>query len=196
MTIIGCDIGQVSDPTAIVILQPKPGDRHRLDCRWAERVLLGTPYHEIIDRVDTHRQKVGKAIIAWDETGVGRPVVEQAKKRIRGARHIGITITGGANATFHKGWHIPKRHLITNLQMLLQSGTLRISDRIPKLDLDAMLDELKLYKVKIEANAHETYGPWREGLHDDLVLALAIGSYAAVKLGMVVPKKRIVLVGS
>lgn len=192
MTFIGVDIGQVTDPTAITIMQRK--DRNELRCVWAERIPLGTPYHQIIARVAEHKAKIidahlSKPIIVWDETGVGRPVVEQAKAGIRGVRHIGITITGGANPSFNKGWHIPKRHLITNLQMLLQTGTLKYAHNINTVDLKALVDELKEYRVEITAKAHETYGPWREGDHDDLVLALAIGAYVPVKLGLIVPRK-------
>jgi hypothetical protein len=187
MTCIGVDIGQVTDPTAIAILQRH--DRHSLRCIWVERLPLGTPYHQIIDRVAEHKAKVGKATIAWDETGVGRPVVEQGKARIRGVQHIGITITGGANPSFNKGWHVPKRHLITNLQVLLQTGTLKIAGGIKDIDLKALVDELNEYSIEITAKAHETYGPWREGDHDDLVLALAVGAYVPVKLGLIEPRR-------
>lgn len=192
MTFIGVDIGQITDPTAITILQRH--DRHTLRCIWAERIPLGTPYHEIITRAAKHKEKVvaaglGKPVIAWDQTGVGRPVVEQAKERIRGVQHIGITITGGAAPSFKGGWKIPKRVLITNLQILLQTGTLKYAHDIPNVELDALVDELKEYHVEITAKAHETYGPWREGDHDDLVLALAIAAYVPVKRGLIVPRK-------
>jgi hypothetical protein len=168
-------------------LQPSKADgRHRLDCVWAERLPLNTPYHKIITRLDQHRQHVGKSVIVLDETGVGRPVVEQAKAKIRGARVIGLTITGGMSVN---GWRVPKRHLITNLQILSQAGILKISEGIPEVDLKALVDELKNYKVEITQNARESYGPWREGEHDDMVLALAIAGFAAVRmLRLVVPK--------
>lgn len=190
MTFIGVDIGQVTDPTAITIMRCI--DRHKLFCVWAERIPLGTPYHEIIDRAAEHKDKLiaeglGKPWIAWDETGVGRPVVEQAKKLIKGVKHTGITITGGTKANFNKGWHIPKRVLITNLQILFQTGTLKYASGIPDVDLAALVDELKEYRVKINVKANEIY--WREGGHDDLVLALAIGAYVPVQKGLIVPRK-------
>ena len=190
MTFIGVDIGQVTDPTAITILRRI--DRHKLFCVWAERIPLGTPYHEIIDRVAEHKDKLiaeglGKPMIAWDETGVGRPVVEQAKGKIKGVQHFGITITGGIKANFKGGWKIPKRVLITNLQILFQTGTLKYAQGIPGVELDALVDELKEYRTKITVKATETY--WREGGHDDLVLALAVGAYVPVKRGLIVPRK-------
>ncbi len=38
-----------------------------------------------------------------------------------------------------------------------------------------MVKELTSFKVKITAAANETFGEWREGYNDDLVLALALG---------------------
>lgn len=37
-----------------------------------------------------------------------------------------------------------------------------------------LINELLSFKVKITPNAHDTYGTWREGVHDDLVLAVAL----------------------
>lgn len=40
--------------------------------------------------------------------------------------------------------------------------------------------ELSDFRVKIDPRtAHDTYGAWRDGQHDDLVLALAIAGWTA-----------------
>jgi hypothetical protein len=41
------------------------------------------------------------------------------------------------------------------------------------------VDELLRFKVKITESAHDTYGAWREGEHDDLVLAVALACWRA-----------------
>jgi hypothetical protein len=43
--------------------------------------------------------------------------------------------------------------------------------------------ELESFQVKITESAHDTYGAWREGAHDDLVLAVALALWACVHYG-------------
>lgn len=41
--------------------------------------------------------------------------------------------------------------------------------------------ELQNFKVKINPEtAHDSYGAWREGQHDDLVLAVALGLWVGM----------------
>ena len=177
MTVIGVDIGQVTDYTAIVLLKPRFVDEGMLlDCPWIERLPLNTPYKNIITKVQAHQDQAGQCTIVIDQTGVGRPVVEQAKGRIVGARVIGLTITGGHAVN---GWNVPKQHLISNLQIMMQGRRIRFAPRLPY--LPAMQAELKSYRVKIQENARKTYSPHREGQHDDLVLALAIAAWGCIR---------------
>jgi hypothetical protein len=37
--------------------------------------------------------------------------------------------------------------------------------------------ELQQFQVKVTAAAHETFGVWRDGQHDDLVLAVALACW-------------------
>lgn len=39
------------------------------------------------------------------------------------------------------------------------------------------MKELIAYRVRITANAHDVYEPWREGAHDDLLLAVALACW-------------------
>jgi len=43
--------------------------------------------------------------------------------------------------------------------------------------------ELLNFQVKINDLAHDSYGAWREGTHDDLVLAVALACWAAEQIG-------------
>ena len=61
------------------------------------------------------------------------------------------------------------------LQVLLQAGRLKIADAIP--DARVLVEDLLAYRVKITANAHDVYEPWREGAHDDLLLAVALACW-------------------
>ena len=65
--------------------------------------------------------------------------------------------------------------LVGVIQAGLQSGRLKI---VPSLLLAGTLQqELLSFKVKITQAANETFGVWRDGLHDDLVLACALAAW-------------------
>ena len=70
----------------------------------------------------------------------------------------------------------PKRDLVSVLQVLLQSKRLKIAAGIEHRDL--LLNELSTFSAKITTTAHDTYEAWREGQHDDLVLALALACWS------------------
>ena len=43
------------------------------------------------------------------------------------------------------------------------------------------MKELQNFQVKITLSANETFGSWREGIHDDLVLAVSLAAWWAEK---------------
>jgi hypothetical protein len=40
-----------------------------------------------------------------------------------------------------------------------------------------LMRELQDFRVKISDQGHDSYGAWREGAHDDLVLAVAVAAW-------------------
>jgi hypothetical protein len=64
---------------------------------------------------------------------------------------------------------------VSNLQVLFQAGRLRVAEGLP--EARTLINELINFRVKITANAHDTYEAWREGTHDDLVLAVALACW-------------------
>jgi hypothetical protein len=60
-------------------------------------------------------------------------------------------------------------------QALRQTGRLKIAQFLPEAAVHAR--ELLGFQVKITATSPDTYGTWREGTHDDLVLALALACW-------------------
>ncbi len=203
---LGLDLGQASDPTALAILerinipsdQPEPryallGPSGRFGPpavgnppwpspaafhgRHLERLKLGTPYPAVARHVlcllDTPELK-NKTTLVVDATGVGRPVVDMLRQH--GLEPVAITITGGDAVTFDNGWRVPKRDLVAVVQVLLQTERLKFADQIPSVPL--LVQELLAFRVKIDPlTAHDSYGSWREGSHDDLVLAVAIAAW-------------------
>ncbi len=73
-------------------------------------------------------------------------------------------------------YRVPKRDLIGVTQVLLQSGRLKIAAALP--EAAQLTKELLNFKVKIDPQtAHDSYSAWREGIHDDLVLALSLACW-------------------
>jgi len=64
----------------------------------------------------------------------------------------------------------------------LRERRLRIAEQLP--ESSVLLAELQNFRVKISLSGHDSYaagegGMWREGAHDDLVLAVGIGAWLA-----------------
>jgi hypothetical protein len=117
--------------------------------------------------------------LAVDATGVGAPVVDLFKRERMNAQLEPIQITGGDAVTREGGvTRVPKRDLVSTAQVALQTGRLKIAPELP--DADALVRELQNFQVKINLEtAHDSYGAWREGTHDDLVLAVALALWIA-----------------
>ena len=193
--VLGVDVGQAKDFTALVLLErryPAPDpDPNRiviaadmsLACAFIERPALRTSYPAVVERVAEVLAKPrlrGRCDLVVDYTGVGRPIVDM----MRGASLPvqPVTITGGHKETFDDeegAWRVPKRDLVSRLLTMVDSGRLKFA---PKLELAGTLaKELDAFRPKTSAHGHSNYESWREGVHDDLVLALALATWWALK---------------
>jgi hypothetical protein len=74
-------------------------------------------------------------------------------------------------------YRIPKRDVISTTQVLLQTGRLKIARSLPHAALLAR--ELVNFHFKVGHTGPEDALDWREGPDDDLVLALAIAAWEA-----------------
>jgi hypothetical protein len=169
------DLGQANDPTALAVIE-KVGKEYQ--CSHLKRFKLGTTYTSIVEQVGTLMDTPplrGNAILIVDYTGVGRPVVDLL-------RHIpgrdfnvkACTITSGGEEGHdisQQNWTVPKRDLVNGIQILLGNGTLKFAKSLK--DVQALLNELMAFRVKITEAGNDTYNA-REGAHDDLLLALAL----------------------
>jgi len=124
------------------------------------------------------REELNKPELVIDKTGVGAPVADMLDHA--GLWPYRITITGG-NEVNRAGREIsiPKRDLIGILQVLFQTGRLKIAEGIPEAQL--LVNELLNFKVKISISGHDSYEAWREGIHDDMVLSLALALWFGEK---------------
>ncbi len=173
---VGLDLGQANDYTTIAVVE-REGEELRL--RHLER-FRHTLYPDVAAHVeglmDTPELR-GKADLIIDATGVGPAVTDIFAKR--GRRFEAVKIHGGDAETCSDGVHrVPKRNLVSGLQAALQTGALKIASG---LELAGVLkEELLNFKIKVNiATAHDSYEAWREGDHDDLVLAAAMAVWGA-----------------
>lgn len=178
--IMGIDLGQAQDYTALCIIEKlKTAEgENEYHLRYLERLSLGTPYPAVVKRIAemllTEPLKTQGAYIVVDSTGVGRLVVDLMRQS--GLYPVAVAITAGSDVTQDDdGYKVPKRDLVSTLQVLLQSGRLKIAEGLP--EARTLIQELLNFRVKISMNAHDTYGAWREGVHDDLVLAVALACW-------------------
>lgn len=183
---LGLDLGQAHDYTALTIVRKHPvPPPARYEVPWLERYPLGTSYPAIIAAVAGRcRQLVAQGVregvpdLIVDATGVGHPVVDLLRRERLPVTLIDVTITGGDTATQQgRSWRVPKRELVSAAQVLLQSGRLKVAEALP--DTATLTRELLNFQVKISEQAHDSYGAWREGTHDDLVLAVALACWYA-----------------
>lgn len=177
---LGLDCGQAKDYSALSILRQ---ERERYDVVHLERLPLDMPYPQQIKKVFQIMNKKpllrANKVLAIDYTGVGRPIWDLAKDR--GLNPIGIAIQGGNNVSWNEDRtraSVPKRDLIAGLQIAAQNDNLKVACN---LEFGPVLaEELQSFKVKIDPRtAHDSYGAWREGSHDDLILSCAIALWTA-----------------
>ena len=172
--VVGLDLGQVSDFTALCVAERTAlsGEPPSYEIRHIDRAPLGTSYPAVVahvGRLMATPELADRTKLVADGTGVGRPVVDLLWQA--GMRAVSITITGGQRVTGGlNSWRVPKRDLVTNLQVLLQSRRLRIAADLPL--AEALIGELLEFRARVSDAGHDTWGAGRD--HDDLVLALAI----------------------
>ncbi len=191
---IGLDIGQAQDYTALCVIEvpsiPRtystgpyfirehtqsanpiiPPVKYRV--RHLQRFPLRTPYPKIVIEVGKIVKRLDKATLVIDQTGVGRAIYDMFQQE--GLRPVGITIHGGDRvADDGNSFRVPKRDLVGILTLAFQNGELKIANSLT--ESRTLVNELLNFKVTINMRtAHDSYEVWREGVHDDLVLALAI----------------------
>ncbi len=117
-----------------------------------------------------------------DKTGVGIAVVDMFTAA--GMRPVAITITGGTAVTKKSPYDIgvPKRDLAGLLVALYQGRRLKVAASLPLAEV--LTKELLNFKMKINlTTGNDSYEAWRESIHDDLVLSVAMACWYAEHAG-------------
>src|SRR5215210_5364801 len=135
---IGVDIGQRVDPTAIAVIElerrPRPeGDRDDVHhvARHLERLPIGTPYPQVVERVVAIAAAVvGRSAGSYprlflDATGVGTPILDLLREAGTSAQLIAVYFTYGDRRNVddeQQRISLGKAWLVSRMQALLQSG--------------------------------------------------------------------------
>jgi len=185
--IIGVDIGQRVDPTAIAVAEvemrvvnERPESVYRI--RHLERLPLGTDYPAVAARIAAVAAGVARKAplhrLYADCTGVGRPVVDMLPGALaRQAVPVpvwAVTFTYGDRRTENRHARevvLGKAWLVSRLQVLLQTGRILLPETA---EARALAEELLVYEIRITENGNDTYGAFKVGKHDDLVTALGL----------------------
>jgi hypothetical protein len=157
----------------------------------AHRWPLQTRYTRIVEDV---ARLVGTAPLRreWcgvvvDATGVGRGVVDQFRLEGLGPSRVGlgltaITIAAGSAITTEpwdggrdRSLRVPKADLVATLQVLFEQRRLKVAGRLPA--LPTLMAELESFRRRKTPVGNDQYLSWREGEHDDLVLAVALAAW-------------------
>ena len=183
---VGLDLGLRRDPSAVAVVERvarNTGEYDRVQMchvmetlyvvREARRFPLETPYVEIPLEVRRVMQGLTAGIsktLTVDATGVGAPVVELLKKADLGCRLKPVVITGGeAVGKLPHAETVPRRTLLENLRILLETRALRLPKGL------AGLADLR----------RELLGLGRRGSRerDDMAFALALGCWRLAPKG-------------
>jgi hypothetical protein len=189
---IGLDLGQTGQFTALAILEqtsgPDPFEAGRRAKHYAvrhlERSPPGAPFAQICTRLQSLLLTLPReaTTIAVDQTAVGQPVVSLLRRARLQVSIRPVTITTGNQAQLNEGgdWSVPKKELVSTLQLLLQSRRIRIAPRLPESHI--LVEELVRFRAKTALASNDTLEAWREGPHDDLVLAVAVAAWISEQL--------------
>jgi hypothetical protein len=189
---LGLDLGQANDFTAFAAVErvqaiTTTGDEDDgiFLVRHLERLALGTPYPRQVERVSeiVRQPALGAATLVIDQTGVGRAVFDMFAAADLPVDLVGVSIHGGDTVARDGGnYRVPKRDLVAVMAVLLATGRLKIAEALP--EAQTLTAELLNFRVKLDpTTAHDSYAAWREGQHDDLVLAVALACWHARAVG-------------
>lgn len=183
--VLGLDLGQQNDYSVLsaveLDLSISKDSRAIYQIPYIKRYPLKTNYSFIVDDVFNIVDKFGlnkDALLVVDYTGVGRPVVDLFRER--GAKPLALTITGGNKSHWPSKIeaNVPKREIVSYLQIVLQSGRLKIAKELSL--INKLVDEFLSFKLKIvdSGNTIKSIMEGSYGINDDIVMSIGIAIWA------------------
>jgi hypothetical protein len=184
-------VERLGSPGPAVVLPEKA----RYEVRGLRRFTPGTEYGQMIDSL---RELLGSGPVAeelqqkhvrlpdggvrpactqlwWilDQTAVGKPIVDMVLEKFGCPYAYRVIFAGNHTENEAEGLHyIPKHLLISEIEVLLEEGRLKVGDQHPL--APDLMNELVNYKGRRSAPIASANDPWREQAHDDLVFAVGL----------------------
>jgi hypothetical protein len=181
---VGLDLGQAADYTALAVVEQRTVDETTYyDVRHLQRWPVGTSYPAIIRDVRSmiEQDPLRNCMIAIDQTGVGRTIVDMFRELEPAADVRAITLTLGHTVHWNNRSHyVPKLEMAGVMQTLLQTHRIKfaICPETPEL-----VKELQTFRVKVPATPVEDFESWRERPHDDLCFAVMMAVWLGEREG-------------
>lgn len=181
--IFGLDLGQAQDFSALAMLeQSRQGESAtaRYGVVHLHRWQLNTSYPQVVSDVAAMVLAPGvqNVCLAIDATGVGRPIVDLFVQADLPAAIYPVLITAGnaAKRADDGYYHVAKQILVATMRSLGDRGLIQFSKDLQL--TPTVKKETRTFTAKITNAGNETFAAdWREGEHDDLVLATAIAAW-------------------
>jgi hypothetical protein len=187
--VVGVDVGQAVDPTAVAIIEnfdtrldgSSPLESH-FHVRHLQRLPLGMSYPNIVIEIGTMMTRPpldnADCELVVDATGCGMPVFDLF--RAAGLKAIGVIITGGSEEgqTGSACFTVPKSTLVSLLDARLHTGELKFAKELH--ESPALQNELRDFRRAVSEAGRFSYSA-RAGKHDDLILAVAIALWRTTK---------------
>lgn len=189
---IGLSLGQAQEHTALALMQRLPlAEGPSFQVRHLQRYPIGSSYPsmaaDLAQSLQREPFRSSRPRLAIDATTVGRPVVEMFKRQRLPVTLRPVLITAGDKVTHEDGFtRIAKRDLVGLVQVALQTRTLRIAATLK--DASTLVSELQNFRIKVTESTGDAFLAWREGAHDDLVLAVALALWEGQQAGVTVGK--------
>jgi len=191
---VGLDLGQSRDHSALAVVERADLALDEIDhvtyarlmerryrIRFLERVALGTPYPNVVERVrEVVRAKplAARCTLVVDATGVGAPVVDLLQRAQLGCGIEAVILTGGERESSVEGVRcVPKQDLLGGLRVMLEKRELGIPLKYGPSRL--LVKEMVEMETWMGERGGRSFGSRREGAHDDLVMASALACWRA-----------------
>jgi hypothetical protein len=208
---VGIDLGLVSEPTAIVVVESNALPVARWIKIRDDDMIREEPVFLLPDGRETFEQPPMSYALRHIERPQGGTGYPQIAKRLKDLSkelrepqlfldvtgvgkavtelfHMhdlsptNVTIIGGGEETSELGeYRVPKRELISRAQVVLQTERLKIARGVAHADL--LVKELQNFRVRTRTISSDAYPEWRESENDDLVFALALALWGAERSG-------------
>jgi len=176
-TLIGLHVGQRHQPSGICVVEEERRSEIHYNVRFLERIPSGTNYPQIAQRagevtIGAARRAGATPELYVNATGFGAPIVGEVRKATGLATVVSVYFNHG-DQLVEDGNSITlgKARLVTQLQLLLQSGRLHLPQS-PEAEI--LGKDLQDYEIQPDPAANQREGAFRVGSRDELVTALGM----------------------